>query len=185
ANYSFYFVLAWLPFYLVKARGLPVAEMAVIGGSLYLVMALSCLLFGHLYQAWMAAGASATRAGKTIAITGHVASAVGLALCAIGGLSLTVVSLFFTAFVMSMIGPLLYATGQTLAGPANGGKWVTLQNFLGNLAGIIAPALTGFVIGGRFGFAPAFIIAAGAALIGVIGWAVLIRKIAPLEWGQA
>ncbi len=184
ANYFFYFWLSWLPFYLVKARGFTVSEMASLVGLLYLVMAGSALLFGHLYQVWMARGASATRAGKMIAITGHVASAAGLAVCAIGGLSLTVVSLFFTAFVMFMIGPMLYASGQTLAGPANGGKWMTLQNFLGNLAGLIAPALTGFVIGGRFGFAPAFIIAAGAALIGVIGWAVLIRKIAPLEWGH-
>src|ERR1044072_9276522 len=35
-NYGFYFVLSWLPLYLVQARGLSVARMAEIGGLIYL-----------------------------------------------------------------------------------------------------------------------------------------------------
>ena len=45
-----------------------------------------------------------------------------------------------------------WAITQTLAGPQAAGKWTGLQNFLGNLAGWIAPVVTGFVVDktGRF-----------------------------------
>src|SRR5581483_8945167 len=40
-NYAFYFVISWLPLYLVKARGLSVEHMAELGGLIYLVYAIS------------------------------------------------------------------------------------------------------------------------------------------------
>jgi len=41
----------------------------------------------------------------------------------------------------------IWAITQTLAGPYAAGRWTGLQNFVGNLAGVVAPALTGFVFG--------------------------------------
>jgi len=33
-NYTFYFVISWLPLYLVHERGFTVAEMSVLGGMI-------------------------------------------------------------------------------------------------------------------------------------------------------
>jgi hypothetical protein len=40
----------------------------------------------------------------------------------------------------------VWAITQTLAGPATAGRWTGLQNFMGNFAGILAPAVTGIVV---------------------------------------
>ena len=38
-NYGLYFVLSWLPLYLVQERGFSIARMATFGGAVYLVQA--------------------------------------------------------------------------------------------------------------------------------------------------
>jgi MFS family permease len=45
-NYAFYFVISWLPLYLVKTRGFTVSQMAEVGGLIYLVYAASSILTG-------------------------------------------------------------------------------------------------------------------------------------------
>jgi len=39
-----------------------------------------------------------------------------------------------------------FAMSQILAGPGASGRWVGIQNAVGNLAGVIAPALTGLLV---------------------------------------
>jgi len=43
----------------------------------------------------------------------------------------------------------LWAITQTLAGPQAAGRWTGFQNFVGNLGGVVAPAITGSVRGFR------------------------------------
>ena len=80
--------------------------------------------------------------------------------------------------------PTIYAIGQTLAGPRVAGKWVGVQNCCGNLAGIVAPLVTGFVVDRTGQFFWAFIIAGGVALTGMIGWVAIIGRVAPLDWSR-
>ena len=58
------------------------------------------------------------------------------------------------------------AITQTLAGPQASGKWTGLQNFLGNLAGWIAPVVTGLVVDKTGRSFWAFIITAVMAFLG-------------------
>ncbi|MBA3898472.1 MAG: hypothetical protein H0X36_15370, partial [Sphingomonadaceae bacterium] len=71
---------------------------------------------------------------------------------------------------------------QTLAGPCAAGKFVGFQNFVGNLAGIVAPALTGLLVDRTGGFGAAFAVAAGVSLAGALCWGVLIGRIERLSW---
>ena len=57
ANYSFYFILAWLPFYLVKARGLSIESMAWTASWAYLLNAVAALWMGWLTDRKIRAGA--------------------------------------------------------------------------------------------------------------------------------
>jgi hypothetical protein len=52
----------------------------------------------------------------------------------------------------------------------------------GNLAGLIAPAVTGFIIGATGEFDRAFLLAAAINVLGLIGWVVMLPRIAPIEW---
>ncbi len=184
-NYAFYFVILWLPLYLVKSRGFSVGQMAVIGGFIYVVYAISCQLTGLISDAWMRAGASATLVRKSFIVTSHLGSAICLLFCAIGGPLTAVVSLVVAGVCFGFGTPTIYAIGQTLAGPRAGGKWVAVQNCVGNLAGIVAPAVTGFIVDRTGQFAPAFLVAGAVGLLGVIGWGVIIREVAPVDWAKS
>src|SRR5260370_7610539 len=41
----------------------------------------------------------------------------------------------------------IWAFSQTLAGPHAVGRWTGLQNGFANMAGVVGPALTGFIVG--------------------------------------
>jgi MFS family permease len=184
-NYAFYFVISWLPLYLVKARGLSVAQMAQIGGFIYLVYAASSFVTGRLSDRWIRSGAGTNRVRKTVIISAHVIMAASLVAAAMGDITVSVISLFCAAVAFGFNTPTLYAIGQTLAGPRVAGKWIGIQNCIANLAGIVAPIITGLVVDQTGQYYWAFIIAAVVATTGILGWGVMIRKVAPLDWQMA
>jgi MFS family permease len=101
---------------------------------------------------------------------------------AIGSATVAIAALFVSSIASGATSANLFATGQTLAGPSAAGRWVGFQNCIGNLAGIIAPALTGFLVDRSDNFNAAFGIAAGVALFGVLCWSVLLGRIEVVAW---
>jgi hypothetical protein len=71
---------------------------------------------------------------------------------------------------LSFTGPNIYAFAQTLAGPAATGKWIGMQNSLGNISGIVVGSLRGLIVDrtGHFGWT--FVICAIITFMGVISW---------------
>jgi len=76
----------------------------------------------------------------------------------------------------------LWAITQTLAGPVATGRWTGFQNFVGNLAGIIAPSATGFLLERTGHFYSAFVILGAVSLAGSACWFFLIGPVAPVSW---
>jgi hypothetical protein len=76
----------------------------------------------------------------------------------------------------------MYAMSQILAGPRASGRWVGIQNALGNFSGQISTWLTGFIVLRTGHFALAFIAAAAVSLLGIVGWIGMIPKLAPIKW---
>jgi MFS family permease len=111
--------------------------------------------------------------------------AASLAAAAVGDLRVSVISLFCAGFAFGMTTPNMFAIGQTLAGPRTAGKWMGVQNCVANLAGVVAPVITGLVVDRTGHYYWAFVIAAAVATAGIIGWGLLIRKVEPLDWATA
>ena len=182
-NYSFYFLLAWLPSFLIKARSFSISEMTLLMTVGYSVQAICALGYGRFSDWWTCQGRSeafcrrwmmvSSHAAATMAIVGlsvaHGAVSIGLLLClsgaATGSLSMNV-----------------YAIGQMFSGPRAAGTWMGFQNALGNLSGIFGPILTGFIVE-RAGYESAFVATAAVAAAGALWWAVAIPKIAPVDLG--
>jgi MFS family permease len=183
--YGFYFVISWLPLYLVKARGLSVEQMAELGGLIYLVFAASTYSIGWLSDLWIRAGASVNRARKTLTISGHVIIAASLTAAAVGNLNVSVISLFCAGFAFGLATPNMFAIGQTLAGPRTAGKWMGIQNCVANLAGVVAPVITGLLVDRTGHYYWAFVIAAAVVTAGIVGWSLMIRSVEPLDWATA
>lgn len=182
SNYSFYFVVSWLPLYLVKERGFSMSEMAAAGGLIYGVYAASSLTAGWLTDRWMKAGASDTLARKTTIIASHVIPAASLLFAAFGDVTTAIAALCVAAIGFGINTSQLFSIGQTLAGPRAGGKWMGFQNCVGNIAGIVGPVITGLVVQATGNFTSAFVIASVVGLAGVVAWGLVVRKVAPLEW---
>lgn len=182
SNYVFYFILTWLPFYLVKERGFSTAAMASLTGSAYAVNALSALLAGWVIDRYAARSGRMTLAYKAVMVAYHVGSVACMFCIALGTQSWAVVGIFAYQLLSGISSPGIFAIGQILAGPSASGRWVGIQNAIGNLAGVIAPALTGILVAGGQHFTPAFAVAAGMSILGLIGWVWMVAGIAPLSW---
>ena len=181
-NYALYFLITWLPLYLVKSRGFSMGEMSELGAMLYILYAISTQASGLLADRWMAVGASSTRVRKTIITTGHLGVAVCMAVCALGGPAASVVGLVASGLFFGMNTATIFPIGQILGGPHAAGKWMGVQNCLANTAGVLAPILTGYVVDATGKFGIAFALAAAMSLIGIFGWTVLIRRVEMVVW---
>jgi MFS family permease len=184
STYAYYFVLSWLPIFLVKVHGFSVSEMAQIGAGVYAVHAASAATMGWVSDRWIIAGASPNRVRKTLLVTGLIGVAILMMVCANAGSTLAIVLLVTTAALFGTQTPNLFAISQTLGGPRAAGQWMGIQNLIGNLSGVIAPVVTGFVVDRTGQFYWAFTIAAGVALLGSLAFGVLIPRIEPVVWPE-
>jgi MFS family permease len=182
--YAYYFVLSWLPLFLVKAHGFSIQEMAQIGAAVYAIHAASSAAVGWGSDRWIIAGASPDRVRKTLLVVGLVGVAVLMMVCAYAGATLSIVLLASTAALFGTQTPNIFALSQTLGGPRAAGQWMGVQNMIGNLAGIVAPLITGFVLDRTGEYFWAFAIVAGIALMGTFAFGILIPKIEPVIWPE-
>jgi MFS family permease len=182
SNYTFYFMLTWLPFYLVHERGFTTGEMAQFAGVAYVVNAVSAIAGGWLTDRLIGNGQSANRVYKTTMVLTHVGSVVCMVCMALGSRPLALGAIFGYQFLCGVQSPGVYAIPQILAGPRATGRWVGIQNSLGSLAGVVAPAATGFIIKSTHQFTAAFLLAAAVNFFGVIGWWWMLPKLKQLRW---
>jgi MFS family permease len=184
SNYTYYFIASWLPFYLIKARGFSIGAMAMIAAWMYVLNAVSAVVMGGAADRLIRAGRSPTLVYKTIMGLSHVAT-VG---CMIAMVQLpqagSVAALFAFGLVSGCSYAGLFAIPQIIAGPVAAGRWVGVQNGVGNIAGLLAPAVTGMLVDQTGRFELAFAISAGVALLGAVGWVLILPAVLPLQWSE-
>ena len=180
-NYCFYFLLAWLPLFLTKARGFSIGEMTMLATLGYAVQAACALSYGHLSDRWTRSGRSEAACRRAMMVVSqavaaasifglafaHGAVVIGLLLCLAGAAS--------AALSLNV-----YAVAQMFAGPRATGTWVGVQNSIGNVSGIIGPVVTGIVVQ-RAGYESALVLTASVALVGALWWAWAVPRIEQVQ----
>lgn len=178
-NYLLYFLLTWPPFYLVRDRHFSLAAMARIAGLAYFLMAVSATSAGWASDRCIASGKTATLVRSrwtgggwdlTCCLRHQRASALG-SMSVVGG-----------GVLGNQRFQHLGNYSDACAGPQASGKWTGLQNFLGNLAGVVAPAVTGLVVERTGRFFWAFIITAVIALLGSLSWMFIVGALRQVDW---
>jgi ACS family D-galactonate transporter-like MFS transporter len=160
SNYFWYFLITWLPPYLEKERHFSKSKMAVFGSLSFLAIALSSVASGWLSDRWIASGATPTRVRKTFAGVGLGLSTILLPVAVVQNETIAMTLLLLACTFFGIYTSNVFAITQTLAGPRAAGKWTGLQNGVGNLAGVVAPWLTGWVVQNTGQFYVAFLLAA-------------------------
>lgn len=181
-NYVIYFLLTWMPTYLVRERNYSMKSMAWIGSFAFLLCALSSLISGPLTDRRVAAGAPPTRVRKTMLATGLIGAGLLLTLCVVSTPRLSVALLLAGSGFYGLSNPHIFAAGQALAGPDMAGKWMGLQNFAGNFAGITGPWLTGVLVQNTSHFFWAFAVTGIVAFAGALSWIYIVGPIEPVDW---
>jgi MFS transporter, ACS family, D-galactonate transporter len=164
SNYFWYFLITWLPYYLEEERHFAKHKMAVYGSLSFLAVALSSVFCGWLSDHLIARGGTPTRVRKTFAGVGLCLSTIILPVALVHSAELAMALLMMACLSFGVYTSNVYAITQTLAGPRAAGKWTGLQNGIGNLAGVAAPWLTGWVVQRTGEFYLAFLLAAAIVL---------------------
>jgi MFS family permease len=181
-NYVNYFLITWLPYFLVRERHFTLRGMATLAGVAYIASACCALLAGRLSDRWVRAGASPSLVRKTFTGGGLALSGLFLGFASVGGISVCAGALILGVIFFAVCASNVWAITQTLAGPAAAGRWTGLQNFVGNMAGVVAPMLTGLILSRTGEFHWAFVITVAVALIGVTSWVLLVGRVEPVIW---
>ena len=182
ANYLLYFILTWLPFYLVRERGFSLQQMARVGGGFFVVSAISSTLGGWLSDRWIESGASHTRVRKGLTIAAAFLCGLFLAYSVVAPDSVCIVCLLLTAAAFGVGAANLWAITQRLAGAQAVGRWCGIQLFVGNLSGVVAPALTGFLVDRTAHFFWPFLVTSAILWIGALSWLFVVGPIEPVCW---
>ncbi|WP_353217510.1 MFS transporter [Sandarakinorhabdus sp.] len=182
-TFALYFIVGWLPLWLVKVRGFSIIDMSLLTSVFYIAQ-----IIGGTVGAWVidrairrGANGSQWRRGM---LFGSVGTAViGLLLLPdVQGWPLLVTLIAVTGFGYGPVPNLLFVIGQTMAGPASAGRWVGLQTSLGNLSGVIGPVMTGIIVDAA-GYRPAFLVTAAIVGLGTLVFGLAVPRIAPVDWG--
>lgn len=181
-NYYWFFLLTWLPLYLIQQRKYSMEGMATVGSIAYFAIAAATVVAGWVSDKWIRSGGTPTRVRKTIVVGGLLGSTVIMPVAVIEDMTASLALLLIACMSFGVYVSNHWAITQTLSGPLAAGRWTSVQNGVGNLSGIVAPWLTGVVVERTGSFHLAFVVAAVVALTGALMWGVVVGPVAMVPW---
>jgi ACS family glucarate transporter-like MFS transporter len=157
SSYYWYFVLTWVPSYLILARGFSTLEMGRVVSTALFTMAIANVLAGVAVDK-LAARIGVFRARLGFAVVGYAGTAVILLLLVTDrswALPILTVSMCATG-----IGNSNYWTISQHVPPKNMvGRTIGFLNTISVVAGGAAPVITGWILGPQKHFGPAILVA--------------------------
>lgn len=184
-TYGFYFLLAWLPLFLVTVRGLSILEMTAMTTAAYVVQGFGALAWGWISDRMVLNGWDEGRVRKGLMCIYMLVSAVAI----LGiGFSTTASGIFawmiVTALFSGIGGTNCYAISQIYAGPEASGTWVGVMNGVGNTSGIVGPIIAGLLIEHTGSYMAAFVASAAVVGLGGIWWVAALPRVRPLSFAR-
>lgn len=179
-TYGFFFLLAWLPLYLIENRGFTILEMTTLTTAVYLTQAVFAPFWGWLSDRLVTGGHDEATVRRSLIILYQVAMAASILAAGLATTRAVLVAALISAGLFGSIGGFIsYAISQIFAGKA-AGAWVGVVNGIGNTSGIVGPLLTGWIIHSAGGnFLAAFIFTAAICFSGALWWVAAVPPIRP------
>jgi ACS family D-galactonate transporter-like MFS transporter len=171
-NYFWFLLVNWGPTYLYSARGVPLAALGWVASVLYLTVAASELGGGWVMDKLVRHGWSLKQAIRFTIAVGFSIGLLALPASMVTGRWLAVGLLYVSAISGLLIAGLLVVPLE-VAPRGRVGSWVSFQNLIGNIPGIVGPVITGWMVKRTGSFVPAFGLAALICVGGIgcyLGW---------------
>lgn len=168
-NYVLYFFLTWSPSYLMDYQHLDIKSMSIIGVIPWLGAALGFLGGGFLTDALGKKLGSVILARKIMLALGlGVAAVCVLITTQVSSLGMAVACITVSSIFLFVTPQICWALIQDIVPKSRVGGTGGFVHLLANLAGIIAPTLTGLVVQYGGGYNVAFVISAAVCGLGMV-----------------
>jgi ACS family D-galactonate transporter-like MFS transporter len=177
-DYYWYFLVSWLPDYLVTARGLTMMKAGIFAALPYFVFGASEPIGGWIADRLVRAGWSETRARKGIVTIAFLTGLLLIPAARVSTPGAAVILIVGGCLVGLATGNLLVIL-QSCAPPAETGLWTGVYNFVGNIAGILSPLITGFLIAQTNSYTPPFVLAATLIALGPLAFWFIVGDLKP------
>ncbi|MGK9236122.1 MFS transporter [Inquilinus limosus] len=177
-NYVLFFFLTWFPSYLTEVHKLSIKDMSLATVIPWVLGFLGLALGGFVSDRIFRMTGRALLSRKLVLIGGLGVAAVGVALAGdVADVSSAVALMSVSIFGLYLTGSIYWAVIQDAVRGENVGGVGGFIHFLANLAGIIGPAVTGFIVQATGGvYTSAFVLAGGLAVLGALAALVFIRE---------
>ena len=181
-NYVWYFMITWLPSYFVSERHYSAQDMALLGSLPFWAVAAASSIGGIIADRMITGTRRALRVRRNFVAFGMLCSILILPSAMIKDQTLSLVLLTAGCFGFGFYSANNWAIVQTLSGPLAAGKWTGLTNAMGNIAGIVAPWFTGWVVKRTGEFYWAFVVCAIFSILGACSYLFVINRNDPVDW---
>jgi MFS transporter, ACS family, D-galactonate transporter len=175
-DYAWYVFITWLPGYLRLERGFTPTEMGVYSAVPFLVMSVIILCSGLLSDWLVRRGGNETKVRKTLICAGMM---VALLIVPAGMVEdkMTAVWLLTVSLCgLGLCAPNTWTLTQAVCEKRIVGTVTGIQNFGGNIPGIIAPALTGYIAHATGSFALALGVVGAVLVGGMLSYWLLVNE---------
>ena len=168
-DYFWYLLITWLPSYLVSVRKLTILKAGIYASIPFLVFGVCQPLGGWIADRLIRNGADPGRTRKTIISIAFLSGLLVIPAAHVTSANTALLLLAGSCLVgLSTANQLVLLLACTP--PSRVGLAVGVYNFVGNLAGILAPIVTGFVIKVSGSYTPAFVLAAVALALSQLAY---------------
>jgi MFS transporter, ACS family, D-galactonate transporter len=174
-DYAWFVYLSWLPGYLKLERNFTSREMGIYSAVPYLAMSVIILISGILSDWLVRRGFEETRVRKIFIVTGLF---IGCLIVPAGMVEDKMTAVWLLTISLAGIGiasPNTWTLTQAICEKKIVGTVSGIQNFGGNLGGVIAPVLTGYIANRTGSFALALSLTGVVLVVGIIAYLTLIR----------
>ncbi|WP_034949035.1 MFS transporter [Erwinia oleae] len=176
-NYIQYFFLSWLPSYLTDFQHLDIKSMSLIGILPWLGATVGFIGGGIISDAIYHRTGNFLLSRKLVIFCGLAIAAVCVMLTAWSSSVTVAVSLITLASIFAYMTPqACWSLLQDIVPSERIGTAGGFVHLLANLAGILSPGITGFLIQYGGGYASAFLLASLLALVGIALLGLFVRQ---------
>ena len=180
-GYSFNLFLTWLPDYLVHTMHRSILTSAGFAAIPWACASVADLLVGGwLIDFLVRRGRDETRVRKVVLIIGMCTglAVLGATATARPGVALMWISIALTG--LSAAAPVAWSLPSLIAPRGGVGSIGGIMNFANNMMGVVAPIITGYVVGRTRSFTAAFLVAGIVLLAGIASFIFLLGRIEAL-----
>jgi len=175
-DYVWYVYLTWLPGYLVLGRGFTAKEMGFYSSVPFLAMSATIMLAGLASDWLIRKGWQEMAVRKGFIVAGL---AIACLIVPAGMVEDKMTSVWLLAVSLCGLGlasPNTWTLTQAVCSKSIVGTVSGIQNFGGNVGGIIAPALTGYIAHVTHSFILALSITGAISVVGILSYLFLISN---------